>query len=83
MKSEEASEREKLRVVVSIVVRALSGSSSEMAMVGCRVSTEKVSVLLASEPSVLKLPAESENLELETEITPLAVLLVAGVKVAV
>ena len=54
-----------------------------MAMVGRRVSTEKVRELLASDPSLLVLPAESENLEEATEITPLVVLSVAGVKVAV
>ena len=38
--------------------------------------------LLASAPSLLVLPAESENFELATEITPSVVLLVAGVKIA-
>ena len=55
----------------------------EMAMVGRTVSTVKVTELLASAPSLLVLPAESENLEEATEITPLVVLLVVGVKVAV
>ena len=50
---------------------------------GVVVSTVKVTELLASEPSRLLLPAESENFELATEITPLVVLLVVGVKVAV
>ena len=39
--------------------------------------------LLVSEPSALLLPAESENFELATEITPSVVLSVVGVKVAV
>ena len=47
------------------------------------VSTLKVTELLASEPSRLLLPAASENFELATEITPSAVLLSVGVKVAV
>ena len=47
------------------------------------VSTVKVTELLASEPSRLLLPAESENFELATEITPSVVLLSVGVKVAV
>ena len=47
------------------------------------VSTVKVTELLASAPSRLLLPAESENFELATEITPLVVLSVVGVKVAV
>ena len=50
--------------------------------VGLTVSTERVTVLLLSEPSLLVLPAESENLEEATEITPSVVLLVEGVKVA-
>ena len=50
---------------------------------GVVVSTVKVTELLASEPSRLLLLAESENFELATEITPSAVLLSVGVKVAV
>ena len=47
------------------------------------VSTVKVTELLASEPSLLLLLAESENFELATEITPSVVLSAVGVKVAV
>ena len=47
------------------------------------VSTVKVTELLASEPSRLLLPAESENFELATEITPSLVLSSVGVNVAV
>ena len=50
---------------------------------GLVVSTEKVTELLLSDPSRLLLLAESENLELATEITPSVVLLSVGVKVAV
>ena len=82
-KSEDASERVKVRVDVSPAPRELSASSSEMAMVGRMVSTLKVTELLASVPSLLVLPAESENFELATEITPSEVLLSVGVKVAV
>ena len=46
------------------------------------VSTERVTELLASDPSALVLPEASENLELATEMTPSVVLLVEGVKVA-
>ena len=56
--------------------------SEVRAMVGLTVSTERVSELLASEPSRLLLPAASENFELATEMTPLVVLSVSGVKVA-
>ena len=45
--------------------------------------TVKVTELLASAPSRLLLPAESENLEEATEITPSVVLSAVGVKVAV
>ena len=54
-----------------------------MARVGARVSTVRVSVLLASAPSLLVLPAASVKVQLATEITPLAVLFAMGVKVAV
>ena len=47
------------------------------------VSTVKVTELLASEPSLLVLPAASENFELATEITPFVVLSAVGVKVVV
>ena len=49
---------------------------------GGLVSTVKETELLASEPSVLALPAVSVKVPLGTEITPLAVLLLLGVKVA-
>ena len=77
----DASEREKERVAVS---PALSEEVSEVrAMVGLTVSMLRVSELLESEPSRLLLPAESENFELATEITPSLVLSAVGVKVAV
>ena len=82
-KSVEASERVKVRVDVSPALRELSASSSVMAMLGRMVSTLKVTELLASVPSLLVLPAESENFELATEITPSEVLLSVGVKMAV
>ena len=87
-KSVEASERVKVRVDVSAALRELSASSSVMAMVGgvvsaAVVSTVKVTELFESEPSLLVLPAESENFELATEITPSEVLLSVGVKMAV
>ena len=47
------------------------------------VSTVKVTELLASEPSLLVLPAASENFELATDITPFVVLSAVGVKVVV
>ena len=83
MKSVAASERVKVSVDVSPAPRESSASSSVMAMVGRTVSTVKVTELLASAPSLLVLPEELENFELATEITPLVVLSVVGVKVAV
>ena len=82
-KSEDASERVKVRVDVSPALRELSASSSVIEMLGRMVSTLKVTELLASVPSLLVLPAESENFELATEITPSEVLLSVGVKMAV
>ena len=76
----DASDSEKESVAVS---PALSEEVSEVrAMAGLTVSTESVSELLESDPSRLLLPAESENFELATEITPSVVLSVLGVKVA-
>ena len=49
---------------------------------GVVVSIEKVRELLASAPSLLRLPAASENLEEATEMTPSAVLSAVGVNVA-
>ena len=81
MKSKDDSERVNVREAVS---PALKEETSELtAMVGLTLSTEKVTELLASVPSLLVLPAESENFELATEITPSEVLLSVGVKVAV
>ena len=51
--------------------------------VNVRVSMERETELLESEPSLLVLSAESENAEEPTEIAPLALLSAAGVKVAV
>ena len=82
-KSVEASERVKVSVDVSPALKESSASSSVMAMVGRRVSTVKVTELLASAPSLLVLPEELENLDEATEITPSVVLSVVGVKVAV
>ena len=76
----EDSEREKLSDAVS---PALSEATSELIeMVGLRVSTVRVTELLASDPSALRFPEESENLDDATEITPLVVLSAVGVKVA-
>ena len=72
------------RVNVSVAVSpAINEETSELtAMVGLMLSTERVTELLLSLPSSLLLPAESENVELATEITPSVVLLSVGVKVA-
>ena len=80
VKSVDASEREKERVAVSPALR--EEESEVRAMVGLTVSTESVSELLESEPSVLELPDESEKAADATEITASAVLPASGVKVA-
>ena len=76
----EASERVKVIVAVSPALRALT--LLEMATVGRMVSTVRVTVLLASAPSLLVLPAASLKVPDATEITPLVVLFAVGVKVA-
>ena len=66
---------------VSPIFSALSATT--MVTVGRVVSTVMVTVLLASDPSALALPAASENLVLSTNTTPFVVELAVGVKVAV
>ena len=51
-------------------------------MVGLSVSTERVTVLLESAPSLLKLPAASQNLSEVTETNSFVVLLLEGVNLA-
>ena len=80
-KSVDASERVNVRAAISPARK--EETSDVMAMVGLMVSTIKVAELLASVPSLLVLPAESENFELATETTPSVVLSAVGVKVAV
>ena len=80
MKSEQDSERVNVRVAVSPAFR--EATSELTAMVGLTVSTERVTVLLPSEPSLLALLAASVKVPLATEITPLVVLSAVGVKVA-
>ena len=63
-------------VVVELVV-------NDIGALGARVSTERVKVLFASDPSAFSFPAESENLEEATLITPSVVLSAVGVNVAV
>ena len=81
MKSIDDSERVNVSAAVSPAFN--EETSDEMAMVGLVVSTERVTVLFKSEPSLLELPAASENLLDATEITPFVVLSAVGVKVAV
>ena len=70
--------------VMSAVSLALSEEVSEVrAMVGLTVSTERVSELLESEPSLLELPDELEKAPDATEMTASVVLSAVGVKVAV
>ena len=80
-KSVDASERVKVTVVVSPAFN--EEAADVIAMVGLTVSTDSVKVLLLSDPSAFSLPAESENLDDPTLITPLVVLSDVGVNVAV
>ena len=77
----EASERVKVTVVVSPAFN--DEALDVIAMVGLTVSTLRVKVLLLSDPSAFSLPAESENFDEATLITPSVVLLSVGVNVAV
>ena len=72
--------------VIAILGRTVSGvgeGEGDGDGVGVVVSTVKVMELLASEPSLLVLPEEPENLDEATEMTPSVVLSAVGVKVAV
>ena len=80
-KSVEASESVKVTVVVSPAFN--DEALDVIAMVGLTVSTLRVKVLLLSDPSAFSLPAESENFDEATLITPSVVLLSVGVNVAV
>ena len=81
VKSVEASESVKVSDAVSPALRVVT--SLEIAIVGRIVSTVKVTVLLASAPSLLVLPAASAKVLEATEMTPFAVEFTEGVKIAV
>ena len=88
LKSVLASLSVKVMVSVSPALRLTVGLVRAIAMVGAVVSGGKVlvtmlTVLLASVPSVLALPAASANLALATCTTLVMMLLALGVKVAV
>ena len=75
-KSVDASDNVNVIVAVSPAFNALS--LVVIAMLGTTVSTARV-----SDPEVLSFPAASVNLSLVTLISPLTVLLVVGVNIAV
>ena len=81
IKSLAASERVKVTVVVSPFAK--DDAAPVIAIVGLTVSTDKVKLLLSSDPSALVLPEESENFDEATLITPSVVLSAVGVNVAV
>ena len=81
IKSLDASERVKVTVVVSPAFN--DEASDVIAIVGLTVSTDKVKLLLSSDPSAFSFPAESENFDEATLITPSVVLSAVGVNVAV
>ena len=80
-KFEDASERVKVTVVVSPAFN--DEAPDVIAIVGLTVSTEIVKVLSLLDPSAFSLPAESENFDEATLITPSVVLSAVGVNVAV
>ena len=68
----------------SVCIAAFNDEAADViAIVGLTVSTLRVKVLLLSDPSAFSLPAESENFDEATLITPSVVLLSVGVNVAV
>ena len=69
--------------VISGVVSLVIDGDSEVGASGVRVSIDKVKLLLSSDPSAFVLPAESENFDEATLITPSVVLSAFGVNVAV
>ena len=77
----DASERVKVTVVVSPAFN--DEALDVIAMVGLTVSIESVKVLSLLDPSAFSLPAESENFDEATLITPSVVLSAVGVNVAV
>ena len=81
IKSVAASESVNVTVVVSPAFN--DEALDVIAIVGLTVSTDKVKVLLLSDPSALLLPAELENFDEATLISPLVVLSAVGVNVAV
>ena len=80
LKSVEGSEREKVIDAVSPAER--EEDSEEREMEGGRVSIERVRELSVSEPSALRLPAESEKAAEATEISPASMESAVGVNVA-
>ena len=76
----EGSEREKAMDAVSPAER--EEVSEEREMEGGRVSIVRVKELSVSEPSALRLPAESEKAAEATEISPASMESAVGVNVA-
>ena len=81
IKSVAASERVKVTVIVSPAFN--DEALDVIAIVGLTVSTLRVKALLLSDPSAFSFPAESENFDEATLITPSVVLSDVGVNVAV
>ena len=77
----DASLRVKVIVVVSPAIKLVLFALTER--VGAAVSTAIETKLLASDPSVFKLPAASVKIPLGKLTVPLAVLLIVGVNKAV
>ena len=74
-----------MRTILLSVATAVALSAGVLLLLklGRRVSTERVKVLLLSDPSAFSFPAESENFDEATLISPLVVLSAVGVNVAV
>ena len=69
--------------MLSVATAVALSAGVLLSKVGRTVSIDKVKELLSSDPSAFSLPAESENFEEATLITPFVLLNAVGVNVAV
>ena len=72
-----------MKVIVVVSPSFNDDASDVISIFGLTVSTNKVKMLLLSDPSALVLHAASENFDEATLITPFVVLSAVGVNVAV
>ena len=81
--SKSVADSERIKVTFAVSPTFNDDDADVIAIVGLTVSTDKVNLLSVLDPSVFVLPAESENFDESTLITPSVVLSAVGVNVAV